>query len=152
MPDYLTLDLTLAILHHLMVFALAGIIAYELAAVRIGIDGAAIARIARVDALYGLLAVGIVAAGLARAVYAAKGWEYYAGNHWFWAKMGAFAVLGLLSIMPTVAFIRWRRAVRANPAFSPDERQVRAVRRHLWMEVAVFGAIPAFAAAMARIA
>jgi putative membrane protein len=151
MADYATLDLTLAIAHHLLVFSLAGIVAYELAAVRAGIDAGAITRVARVDAFYGLVAIAIIAVGLSRAVYAAKGWDYYAANHWFWAKMGAFAVLGLLSVMPTVAFIRWRRGAKADPTFTPDERQVRLVRRHLWMEVAVFATIPAFAAAMARI-
>lgn len=149
--DYVTLDLTLAIAHHLLVFALAGVLAYEIAAVRIGIDARAIARVGRVDAFYGLIALGIIAAGLARAAYAAKGWDYYVANTYFWLKMGAFAVLGLLSIMPTIALVRWRRAAKADPRFTPPEPQVGTVRRHLWMEAAVFALIPAFAAAMARI-
>jgi putative membrane protein len=149
--DYVTLDVTLAVAHHLLVFALAGIIAYQIAAVRTGMAAEAIARVARIDASLGLVALAIIVVGVLRAVYAAKGWDYYAANHWFWAKMGAFAVLGLLSVMPTVAFIRWRKAARADPTFTPAPQQVGTVRRHLWMEVAVFPFIPAFAAAMARI-
>jgi putative membrane protein len=149
--DYVTLDLTLAIAHHLLVFALLAIVAYQIAAVREGMDADTIARVARIDASLGLIAIAIIAVGLARAIYAAKGWEFYSANHWFWAKMVAFAILGLLSIMPTIAFIRWRKAAKSDPAFSPDARQVGTVRRHLWMELAVFAFIPAFAAAMARI-
>jgi putative membrane protein len=149
--DFVTLDLTLAIAHHLLIFALAGVIAYQIASVRVGITADVIARVARIDASLGLIAVAIILVGVARAVYAAKGWDYYAANHWFWAKMVAFAVLGLLSVMPTIAFIRWRKATKGDPAFTPTAHQVGTVRRHLWMEIGVFASIPAFAAAMARI-
>jgi putative membrane protein len=148
--DYLTLDLTLAVAHHLLVFSLAAVIAYQIGTVRIGMNAGAIARVARIDASLGLIAVAIIGVGLMRAIYASKGWDYYAANHWFWAKLGAFAVLGLLSIMPTVAFIRWRKAAKTDPSFGPPAQEVETVRRHLWMEVAVFAFIPAFAAAMAR--
>ena len=81
---------------------------------------------------------------------AAKGWDYYAVNAWFWAKIAAFAVVGLLSITPTVMLVRWRRRASSQPAFSPDAAEVLLARRFMWAEAAVFGLIPIFAAAMAR--
>lgn len=57
---------------------------------------------------------------MARAKYAAKGWDYYQHNPYFWAKMAAFAIVGMLSIPPTIAFIRWKRALKQNPQFAPD--------------------------------
>jgi putative membrane protein len=150
MPDYAATDLHLAIAHHLLIFALAGVLAFEIGAVRPGLAGKDAARIARVDAWYGLLALAIVAVGFSRAVFAAKGWAYYSHNAFFWAKISAFAAVGLLSIVPTLAFIRWRRAAKADPGFAPAAADVARVRRFLWLEVAVFAFIPAFAAAMAR--
>lgn len=150
MPDYATTDLHLAIAHHLLIFALAGVLAFEIGATRGALAGKDAARIARVDAWYGVLAVAILAVGFSRAVFAAKGWDYYSHNAFFWAKISAFAVVGLLSIAPTLAFIRWRRAAKSDPGFAPAAADIARVRRFLWLEVAVFAFIPAFAAAMAR--
>src|ERR1051325_10589143 len=119
MPDIATTDLHLAIAHHLLVFALAGVLAFEIGAVRAELSGKVVGRIARVDAWYGVLALAIVAVGFSRAVFAAKGWAYYSHNYFFWAKIGAFALVGLLSIAPTITFIRWRRAAKNDPGFSP---------------------------------
>jgi putative membrane protein len=71
-------------------------------------------------------------------------------NHFFWARIGAFAIVGLLSIQPTLAYIRWRGALKDDPAFLPNARQIATVRRFLWAEVFFFALIPIFAAAMAR--
>ena len=56
-----------------------------------------------------------------------------------------FLVIGLLSVPPTVAYIRWRRSGAA-----PGDAQVAGVRRWLWAETLLFALLPAFAAAMAR--
>ena len=42
--------------------------------------------------------------GFARANFAAKGWAYYSHNSFFWSKIGTFALVGVLSIIPTIAF------------------------------------------------
>ena len=59
---------------------------------------------------YGLLAGLIVVVGFSRAIFAAKGWTYYEHNALFWAKLATFALIGLLSVPPTLAYLRWRRA------------------------------------------
>ena len=141
----LDLDLALAILHHFFVFALFGVLFAEFVVVRRGMDVAAIARIVPIDAWYGVLAGLILIVGFSRAIFAAKGWAYYAHNAFFWAKLGTFAMIGLLSIAPTLAYLRWRRAGGA-----PTDEAVARTRRFLWLEVALFPLLPAFAAAMAR--
>ncbi|HWU26556.1 MAG TPA: DUF2214 family protein [Rhizomicrobium sp.] len=150
MSDFATRDLHLAIAHHVLVFSLAGVLAFELGAVRPRVTDLDIRRIARVDIWYGILAALILIVGFSRAIFAAKGWAYYSTNAFFWAKIGTFALVGLLSIVPTIAFIRWRRAVADNPAFVPEMRDVRNVRNFLYAEAVLFLLIPAFAAAMAR--
>jgi putative membrane protein len=139
------LDLALAIGHHLLIFALFGVLCAELIAVRRGMDAAAVARIAAVDLWYGLLAGLILIAGFSRAVFAAKGWFYYQHNGFFWAKIATFAMIGLLSVPPTIRFIAWRRA-----EISPPDAAIATLRRFLYAEVALFAFLPVFAAAMAR--
>jgi len=143
-------DLTLAIAHHLLVFSIAAILAYEVGAIRPGMTCDDVVRTARVDLWYGVLAAAIVVVGFVRAVFAVKGWAYYSANVLFWAKIGTFAIVGLLSIGPTLALIRWRRASADQAGFSPPEHEMRNVRRFLWAQAAFFALIPAFAAAMAR--
>jgi putative membrane protein len=143
-------DLLFAIGHHVLVFAIAGVLAFELGAVRVGLTGSEAARIARADRWYGILALGILLVGFARAAHAAKGWGYYSHNWVFWAKIGAFAVVGLISIMPTVRYMRWSRAAKADATYRPADEEVRSVRQFLWAEALVFMSIPIFAAAMAR--
>jgi len=150
MFDFATRDLTLAIGHHLLVFLLAGVLAFEVGAIRPSMKPEDVLRVSRVDNWYGILAAAIILVGFSRAIYAAKGWAYYEANGFFWAKIAAFAVVGLLSIIPTIQIIRWRRALTADTAFLPAASDVAGVRRYLWAEVAFFALIPAFAAAMAR--
>jgi putative membrane protein len=129
---------------------LAGVLAFEIGVVRSKMDREDILRVSRVDIWYGVLAAAIILVGFSRAIFAAKGWAYYSVNLFFWAKLGAFTAAGLLSIMPTVEFIRWRKATSGNLAFSPAPHRIRNVRRILFAEAIVFALIPAFAAAMAR--
>jgi putative membrane protein len=142
MPD---LDLVLAILHHILVFALFGVLFSEFVVVRRGMDAVAAARVVAIDGWYGVLAALVLIVGFSRASFAAKGWDYYAHNAFFWAKIGTFAAIGLLSVPPTMTFLKWRRA-----GASPTNEVVAQARRYLWMEVALFPLLPAFAAAMAR--
>jgi putative membrane protein len=142
MPD---LDLTLAILHHFCVFALFGVLFAEFVLVRRGIDAAGAARVVSIDAWAGILAVLIIVVGFSRAIFAAKGWDYYEHNAFFWAKIGTFAAIGILSVAPTLAYLKWRRA-----GAPPTDAAIQQVRRYLWAEVALFPLLPAFAAAMAR--
>ncbi len=139
------LDLHLAIAHHLLIFCLFGILSVELIAVRPGMTSDDVRRIARIDLWYGLLAGVIVAVGVSRVHLAGKGWEYYQHNAFFWSKIATFVVIGLLSIAPTVAYIRWRKSGTA-----PSDEQVASVRRFVWVEIVLFAPLLAFAAAMAR--
>jgi putative membrane protein len=138
-------DLSLAISHHLLIFALFGVLAAELVLVRSNLDQATVARVGSIDLWYGVVAGAIVVVGFTRAIFAAKGWAYYEHNAFFWAKMTAFVCVALLSILPTIKYIVWRRAGTV-----PSETEIAVVRRFLWAEVALFALLPAFAAAMAR--
>jgi len=146
----MAVDLTLASLHHLAVFTLAAILAAEIALASGEVDARALARLARVDRWYGVVAALVVIVGVARVMFGAKGSAYYIVNHLFWTKMALFALVGLLSAAPTLRIIAWRRQARAEPAFRPDAPGLARVRALMWTQAALFAAIPVAAAAMAR--
>jgi putative membrane protein len=139
------LDLILAVAHHLLIFGLFGVLFAEFILVRPGLDETSLRRVAATDLWYGILAGLIIAIGFSRAVFAAKGWDYYSHNLFFWAKIGTFAVIGALSAAPTLSFLRWRREKH-----TPDDSQIAAVRRFLWAQLLLFPLLLVFAAAMAR--
>jgi putative membrane protein len=58
---------------------------------------------------YGIFAALILIVGFSRAILAAKGWDYHAHNAFFWAKIAIFLVIGLLSVPPTIVYVKWRR-------------------------------------------
>jgi putative membrane protein len=145
-----TTDLVLAVLHHLLAFSLAGIIAAEFVLVRSDPSPATIRRLARIDRHYGLIAAATILVGIGRVVYGAKGWEFYVYNWVFWAKMAAFLAVGLLSIRPTMRFIAWNTKVAADTAYSIPVAELAAVRGRVLAQAIVFLLIPVFAAAMAR--
>ena len=142
------LDTGLAIAHHILVFGLAIMLAMELAYLR-G-DSPPLARLAGLDAGYGVTSLLIVAIGVCRVLWGAKGWTAYEANPFFWAKVGTFAVMGLCSIAPTLAFLRWRKASRADTAFAPQGAEVARVALWVRIEILLLFLVVGFAAAMAR--
>jgi hypothetical protein len=72
--SYATADLHLAIAHHLLIFVLAGILAFEIGVIHLNITRHDINRVGRIDAWYGICALVIIVAGFLRAIFAAQGW------------------------------------------------------------------------------
>ena len=144
------LDAFLAVIHHLCVFGLFVILAAEMTLVRPGISAETVMRVVRIDGLYGILAgLALVAGGL-RVFYGAKGAAFYTHNPVFWIKLGLFLVIGLLSIPPTLNYIRWRKALRSNPNALPDAAAIQTTRKLIHIEFALLFLLPILAAMMAR--
>jgi putative membrane protein len=143
-------DWLLASFHHLAVFSLAAILSAEIVLTAGPIDGRTVLRVARVDAWFGVTAAIVLAAGLLRVFFAAKGLDYYSVNIFFWLKMTLFVGIALISVAPTYSYIVWRRRVRADPSFRPPLDEIKQLRQVLYVEAGLFALIPICAAAMAR--
>jgi putative membrane protein len=143
-------DLTLAVLHFVLIFALVGILGAEVALVHEGMDGMQANRVAVLDRGYGAAAGVLLVVGFLRVFYGAKGAAFYLQNPVFWAKIAAFALIAALSILPTVKFIAWQRRARKEPGFRPVPADVLSVRRLIVAQAAVLAAISLLAGVMAR--
>ena len=143
-------DLLLACLHHLVVFSLVAVPAAELALMRGTMGALRLRHVARLDAIYGLLAMLILAIGFGRVFHGAKGAAFFLHNPVFWAKLAFFAAVGLVSIVPTARVLRWKRAAARDAAFVVAEGDLASTRAWLKIELALFVPIPLLAAAMAR--
>ncbi|HYO44370.1 MAG TPA: DUF2214 family protein, partial [Candidatus Limnocylindrales bacterium] len=138
----MALDALLAILHHLSVFSLVGLLFIEFALLRGSMAGGAILRFSRVDALYGIAAIAVVVIGIARVVWGIVPPEIYIANLWFWIKMAALIAVSIISILPTLRSGRWRKALAADAAYTPPEADLTLARRALWTELAILPIVP----------
>ncbi|TPW04940.1 MAG: hypothetical protein FD125_913 [bacterium] len=142
------LDLGLAIAHHIAVFGLVALLAMEGLALR---DGAVDpVRLVKIDGRYGLVAGLVIAIGVCRVFQGGKGWAFYEANPFFWGKVGLFLVLGLVSIGPTLLFIRWRKAAAGATPFTPPAAELKRARTLVGLEALLLVPLLACAAAMAR--
>lgn len=140
----------LAFLHHLFAFALVAALAAELVLLRQQLTLENARRLLAVDGVYGASAGLLLAVGLLRVFFFEKGYLYYFTSHAFLTKLALFAVVGLASIVPTMEFVKWRKAVRAGQTPTADAGKLQTMRRILHWELAGIVLILLFAAMAAR--
>ena len=143
-------DLLLTLAHHALVFSLLALLSAEFALVHKRVAAPLVRALGRLDAAYGAVATLVVVAGFGRVYGGAKGPDFFLHNPVFWAKLAFFLAIGLVSIAPTLRFLRWRKALRADAGFEPPAAEVALVRRWLLVELLLFVPVPLLAAAMAR--
>jgi putative membrane protein len=143
-------DAILAYLHFAAIFTLLWFLASEWTLLRAGANALDTERLARADGWYGRMAGVVVVTGAARAVYGLKGWSFYAHNPAFHLKITLFVIVGLISIAPTLAFIRWRKARRADPGYVVAEAEWKRARRFVMVELHLIALIPLAAVIMSR--
>jgi putative membrane protein len=139
-----------AFLHHLAAFTLVSAIAVEFALIRQKVTGEIARRILAADAVYGIAAGALLVVGLLRVFYFEKGAAYYLSSHAFMTKLSVFIAVGVLSLIPTIEFLSWRKALKAGQAPQPSEAKIRLIRKILHGELIGVVIILLCAAIMAR--
>ncbi len=106
-------------------------------------------RLVITDAILGAAAGLLLVVGLCRVFFFEKGADYYFHSYAFMTKLSVFIAVALLSIVPTVEFLRWRKPVKAGqvPAVSADKRFIKKI---IHGELAAVVIIVLCAAIMAR--
>lgn len=131
-------------LHILAVLVLFSTLVLEHLFTKAGLDADARTRLARIDMIYGIAAGVVLIAGLLMWFAVGKDAEFYSYNPVFYAKVGLFVLVGLISIYPTVFFIRHRQSTDATIAVP------RSVIMAIRVELLLMLIIPLLAVAMAQ--
>lgn len=139
-----------AFLHHCAVFTLVAALAVELVLLGQPLTLHSARTLRRCDALYGWSAGLILLIGSLRVMYLEKGAAYYLHSGPFLAKMTLFALVGLLSIYPTVLFLGWGKALKAGQLPAISTSQQKRLRRLLQLELGGVALIALNAALMAK--
>lgn len=113
------------------------------------INAAVVRRLVRVDVIYLVAAMALLATGLARAWFGIKGAPWYWAQPLLHLKLTLFVLIGLISIKPTLAFLRWRKQLDADGSL-PTDAEVRSTRRWVMIEAHLLMLLPLLGVLMAR--
>ena len=140
------LETTLRYLHFLSILTIAATVLGEYLLLKPVMTRKEIGRLSKIDAFYGLAALVLLGAGLTLWFGGiSKPTFYYSKNWIFHLKVGLFAFVGILSIYPTVFFIKQRKGDAAETITIPSKL--------IWMirlELILLLIIPLLATLMAR--
>lgn len=105
----MTTEIILRYFHFISIFAIVGSLVSEHLLLKKEMTRTEITRLSRIDAVYGLAALTLLGVGLTLWFSGVgKPSVYYSQNWIFHLKITLFGIVGLLSIYPTIFFIKNR--------------------------------------------
>jgi putative membrane protein len=139
-----------AFLHHIAAFTVFAALVVELVLLRDELSVQRARKIQLVDLVFGIAAGVVLVVGLLRVFYFEKGAAYYFHSIPFIAKLSLFALVGLVSIYPTVQFLSWGAALKQGRPPSVAPGTLRSIRMAVHLELTGIVIIILCAALMAR--
>lgn len=142
----MTIEIFLRYMHFISIFTIVGSLVSEHLLLKKVLTRSEIGRLSRIDAVYGIASLALVGAGLTLWLGEfGKPFEYYRYNWIFLAKMVVLTILGLLSIYPTVFFIKNRKGNHEETVSIPS-----AIFWVIRIELSLLIVIPLLAGLMAK--
>jgi putative membrane protein len=106
----MTFEIILRYIHFICIFAIVGTLVSEHMLLKRTLSRAEIGRLARIDSIYGIAALVLVCAGLTLWLGGIGKPSYFYSKNWiFHTKITLFVTIGILSIWPTIFFIKSRK-------------------------------------------
>lgn len=143
-------DAALSYAHFLSIFFLAWFLGRQWLLLKSGVATLDVGALARADMGYFISAGAVLLTGLGRLFLGVKPLAFYTHNSSFHALIGLFVLVGLISIMPTMSYQRWRRYRRDDAAYEIPAREWRWMRGLVMVEMCGLAIIPIAAVLMAR--
>jgi putative membrane protein len=146
----MTQDAILQFLHISAILTLVVFLTSEAALCRAQwMNAEIVERLVKIDRIYGIAAMAVLATGLVRIWFGTKGSSWYLHNWLLHTKLTLFILVGLISILPTLRFIRWRKALHADGSL-PSAEEVGKARKLVMLQAHIIPVIPLAAAFLAR--
>ena len=102
------------------------------------------------DVIYGIAGVALLVSGIYRVIKYGQGAVFYTHNPIFWTKIIIFALVGSLSLYPTITYVLWAIPLSKGTLPNVNENLVSRLRLIINIELFGFSSIPLFATLMAR--
>ena len=142
----MTFEIILRYVHFISIFAIVGTLVAEHLLLKNDMTRAELNRVARIDGVYGLASLALLGAGFTLWLGSiGKPAVFYSNNWIFQTKIALVIIVGLLSIYPTIFFIKNRRGKQDEPVKIP-----RFIFWLLRFELLLIFIIPVLAGLMAK--
>jgi len=142
----MTIEVLLRYIHFLSILLITATLAAEYVLVKDKLTRQEISRISFIDLIYGLASISVFAAGLTLWLGAyGKPADWYSKNWIFHLKLTLLVIIGLLSVYPTIFFLKNRKG-------NPDEQVAipSSIKKIITLELLLLALIPVLAGLMAK--
>ena len=152
--SFLQVDLlksaSVAYIHYLSFMVCFGALIYERISLKPNPDRNEAISMVVADIIYGIAGVTLLISGIYRVIKFGQGSEFYIQNPIFWTKIIIFALIGSLSLYPTITYVLWAIPLSKGTLPKITENLVSRLRIIINIELVGFASIPFLATLMAR--
>ncbi|MEM7563984.1 MAG: DUF2214 family protein [Pseudomonadota bacterium] len=133
--------------HFMAYFAMVAALVLQLVLLQDRMSAQLARRIQRADRVLGVAALLLLVIGFLRVIYFEKGADYYFSNLFFQMKLGFFFAAAVLSVHPSLQYMRWGRI---EQEVETDPAMVLKLKKIIHWELILMAAMMLCASLMAK--
>ena len=143
-------DLIASYLHYVAIFGFVACLVGELALYRPPLDEPRTRVLGMIDLGYLVAAIVLMGAGFFRLWASPKTGAFFWRNGFFYVKLACATAIGTISLVPTMHFYRYGKALAAGTAQPIALAEERRVRGYIYAQLALACLMPLWGLLMAR--
>ena len=141
---------TVAYIHYLSFMVCFGALIFERISIKESPSKQESISMIVADVVYGIAGIALLITGIYRVIKFGQGSDFYTENPVFWMKIILFALVGSLSLYPTITYILWAIPISKGKLPEVTANLVARLKLIINIELAGFSLIPFFATLMSR--
>ena len=149
-PADLLQSASVAYIHYLSFMLCFGALLFERISLKVDLNRQEAISMVIADIIYGIAGIALLVSGIYRVIKFGQGSEFYTENPIFWIKIIVFALVGSLSLYPTITYVLWAIPLSKGTLPKVTENLVSRLRLIINIELVGFASIPFLATLMAR--
>ena len=141
---------SVAYIHYLSFMLCFGALIFERISLKVDPSRKEAISMVVADIIYGIAGIALLVSGIYRVIKFGQGSDFYTENPIFWTKIIVFALVGSLSLYPTITYVLWAIPLSKGTLPQVKENLVSRLRLIINIELFGFASIPFLASLMAR--
>ncbi len=141
---------SIAYIHYLSFMICFGALIFERISIKINPNKKEAISMVIADIIYGIAGIALLVSGVYRVIKFGQGSDFYTQNPIFWTKIIIFAIVGSLSLYPTITYILWSIPLSKGKIPEVTNTLVSRLKLIINIELIGFSLIPFFATLMSR--
>ena len=150
LPDEVIKSASFAYIHYLSFMICFGALVFERISLKADPNRNEAISLVIADIIYGIAGIALLVSGIYRVIKFGQGAEFYTQNPIFWTKIIVFALVGSLSLYPTVTYVLWAIPISKGSLPVVTNALVSRLKLIINIELLGFASIPFFATLMSR--